>query len=288
MRTTLVSALLLAAALVPAGRAAAQSRDEARLGDLRRLQDDLANLDARLAALDPDAPRSADLERRAEEIREETIYLKVKMRHHEQRGLPGTGVEEREVRELRRRIADLRDDIAAVTRRETGELRLPEGTEIVVRLEDPLASDTARREDRFEGTVDGPVGSAGATAIPAGARVRGVVRDVEPAHRPSKPGRLELELDALYLDEARIDLHADLVAVSDDARQGLGAREKAGLGAILGGVLGGMVGGKTGAITGIILGGGGAVAATKGGDVLLPTGTLLTFRLERPLTLPAR
>ncbi|MCG6922678.1 MAG: hypothetical protein LJF15_16560 [Acidobacteria bacterium] len=51
----------------------------------------------------------------------------------------------------------------------------------------------------------------------------------------------------------------------------------------MGGVLGGILGGKKGAIAGILVGGGGAVAATKGDDVELPAGTVLTVRLERPL-----
>ena len=43
--------------------------------------------------------------------------------------------------------------------------------------------------------------------------------------------------------------------------------------------------GKTGAIIGLVVGSGGAIAASKGDDVELPEGTVLTLRLERPLTL---
>jgi hypothetical protein len=68
--------------------------------------------------------------------------------------------------------------------------------------------------------------------------------------------------------------------------EGGGRAEKAGIGAVLGGVIGGIFGGKTGAIAGVVLGGGGAVVASKGDDVELPAGTMLSVRLERPLVVP--
>lgn len=64
--------------------------------------------------------------------------------------------------------------------------------------------------------------------------------------------------------------------------------QKAGIGAVLGGVIGGIVGGRTGAIADLVLGGGGAVVATKGDDVELPAGAVLAVRLERPLVVPRR
>ena len=60
-------------------------------------------------------------------------------------------------------------------------------------------------------------------------------------------------------------------------------KERAKREGVVGGVLGGILGGKKGAIAGILVGGGGAVAATKGDDVELPAGNVLTVRLERPL-----
>src|SRR6185503_12129920 len=161
------------------------------------------------------------------------------------------------------------------------ELRLREGTEIYVRLEEPLSSRTARREDRFEATVFRPVREDGATAIPAGATIRGIVRNAEPAERPSRSGKLDLDFHALFLGSERIDVYTRVIAVreNDDA-----PREKAGIGAVLRGVLGGLIGGHKGALVGVLLGGTGAVVGTKGGEVELPAGTILTVRLERPIT----
>jgi hypothetical protein len=162
---------------------------------------------------------------------------------------------------------------------------LEEGTEFFVRLEEPLSSRTARTEDRFEAVVPQPVRAAGTIAVPAGTRLRGIVRDVEPAQRPSKGGRLELAFDTLYLERTRLDMRARVVSIDQDPGK-LGTAGKAGIGAVLGGVLGGILAGKDGAIVGTILGGSGAVVGTKGDEVSLPPGTLIRIRLERALTVP--
>jgi hypothetical protein len=166
-------------------------------------------------------------------------------------------------------------------------VQIPEGTQFSVRLDEPLSSRTARREDRFEASVFRPVRSEGVLAIPAGARMRGIVRDVEPAQRPSKGGKLDLDFDALYLDRARLDIRARVVSINDGGGAGETAG-KAGIGALLGGVLGGILGGHKGAIAGILIGGTGAVVATRGDEVELPAGTVLTVRLARPFVVPRR
>jgi hypothetical protein len=283
LRHALILLALAAGALPVAG----QSRDEARPRDLQRLQEDLANLDDELKDLEPGDAKAEAFRQRAEEIREETIYLKVKMRHQENAGREGTGVLFDEVSELRRSITSLRDDIEGAFGRSDREVQIPDGTELLVRLEEPLSSKTARREDRFEATIFRPVRFEGVNAIPAGTRLRGIVRDCEPAQRPSRSGRLELDFDALYLDRARLDLRGRVTSIwQDDDRPD--KKEKAGIGAVLGGVLGGILGGRKGAIAGVLIGGTGAVVATKGDDLELPAGTILAVRLEKPLSVPRR
>lgn len=53
----------------------------------------------------------------------------------------------------------------------------------------------------------------------------------------------------------------------------------------VGGVLGGLFGGTKGAVFGGLIGAGGALAATDGKDVDLPTGSILRVRVDSPLTL---
>jgi hypothetical protein len=278
-------AVLVAALLPPA--VLAQGGDEARARDVQRLQEDLENLDEDLRGLEPGDRKTEDFRQRAEEIREETIYLKVKMRRHGRSGGEGTGVSYDEVGELRRSIAALREDIErSFGRGGEREVMLPEGTEIQVRLDEPLSSKTGRREDRFEASVFRPVRAEGVLAIPAGARVRGIVKDAEPAHRGAKGGRLELEFDALYLESSRVDIRGRVVSLDQEGDGN--AAGKAGIGAVLGGVLGGILGGKQGAIVGILIGGTGAVVASKGDEVELPAGTVVTVRLDRALDVPRR
>lgn len=259
----------------------AQSRGEASLDDLQRLQEDLANLDGDLAALEPGDPKTDEFRNRAEHIREEAIFLKVKVQHHQRDGGSGTGLAQDDVARLRRMVEQLRADIDRAFGREQRELRLPEGTSIQVRLAHALSSRTARREDRVDASVAEPVRADGVLALPAGTQMRGVVREVEAAQRPSKAGRVEIEFDSVYLDPTRLEMRGRVAEIRESGDQA----KKAGIGAVVGGVLGGILGGKNGAIAGILVGGGGAVVATKGEDVELPAGTVLTVRLERPLVI---
>src|SRR5258708_1521842 len=156
-----LTVLALAAIALPFS-AGAQGREAARPRDLQRLQDGLRNLDEDLRALEPGDSRAESFRQRAEEIREDTIALKVKMRRQERTGREGTGVGMDEVDELRRSIRDLRDDLdrafGADNRRE---VQIPAGTQFSVRLDEPLSSRTARREDPFQASVFRPVRSEG-------------------------------------------------------------------------------------------------------------------------------
>ncbi len=280
MKAALATFVLLVSYIL-AKPATAQTRGEASLEDLQRLQESLANLDDVLAALPPGDSKTEEFRSRAEQIRDETIYLKVKMEHHRRDVGAGTGLSVAEVADVRHRVDVLREDIDRAFGHADREVRLPEGTSIQVRLSHGLSSATARREDRVDATVAEPVRGNGVLAVPAGTLVRGVVRAAEPAERPSKGGRIEIEFDSVYLDDTRVEIRGRVAQIQESGERG----KKAGIGAVVGGVLGGLLGGKGGAIAGILIGGGGAVVATKGEDVELPAGTVLTVRLEEPLVL---
>lgn len=259
--------------------------DEARPRDLMHVEEDLANLDEQMRSLRPGPERGDEFQRRAEEIREEVIYLKVKARKHREAGGEGTGIGYAEVSDLRRAIRDLRDDLTLAEHADVPqELRLDPGTRILVRLEQSVSSRTARREDRIDASIARPVRVGDALALPAGTRVRALVRDVEPAERPSKGGRLDLDVDAVYVGDERLDIRSRVVSLGGEPEDQTARR--AGIGAAVGGILGAILGGKQGAIVGILVGGGGAVAASKGEDVDLPAGTVVTISLERPLLIP--
>ena len=278
--------LFCAAVLLAALPAVADHPGSATSADLQRLQDDLVSLDHALELLEPDHPAYQELKDRTEEIREEVIYVKVQVRRHQRdSNIPGPSRED--VEDLRRDINALHNDIEDQVAGEgsaSAEGVLEAGTDIQVRLEQPLSSKTARLEDRIEATVAEPVRSGSRVMIPVGSRVRGVVQAAEPAERPSKSGRLDLRFDNVTIPgRPRMDIRTSLVSIKEDLDKGDTAK-KAGLGALLGAVLGKVVGGTEGAIIGLVVGAGGAIAATKGDDVELPEGSVLTLRLERPLT----
>jgi len=253
--------------------------------DIQRLQYDLQNLDDSLAALSTSHPRYHEFEDRANDIRDEVTYLKVQIRRGQRSRPPGLGATRSEVDELRRSIAALQDDVdGALNRRFSGSGTLPESTEIQVRLEQPLSSRTARVEDRFEASVAVPVQLDGRVVLPAGTRVRGIVTGVQRAERLVKGGRLDLTFDSIYPDDrTRRDMRASVASIKENIDLKGDNAKRAGIGAVLGGVIGQVIAGTKGAIIGAVLGGGGALAAKLGEDVELPTGTILTLRLERAL-----
>ncbi len=277
--------LCLGLALIVARPAAAQGTQAATTQDIQRLQYDLQNLDDSLTALSSTHPRYQEFQDRANDIRDEVTYLKVQIRRGQRSQPPVLGATRSEVEDLRQSIASLQSDIdIALNRRFSGTGTLPEGTEIQVRLEQPLSSRTAQVEDRVEASVALPVQLDGRVVLPAGTRVRGVVSGVQRAERLVKGGRLDLRFDSIYPDDrTRKDLRASVVSVKEKIDLSGDNAKRAGIGAVLGGVIGQVIGGTKGAIIGAVLGGGGALAAKLCEDVDLPAGTIFTLRLERAL-----
>lgn len=278
-----VVALLLAMALP----AAADHPGSATTRDIQRVQADLNNLEAAVRDLPTGHARYNEFRDRVDEIRENVTYLRVQIRRHQRAntGSTSTGTSIEDVNWVRQEIRALHDDVLNATNRRfsSGRLTLPEATEMQVRLDTPLSSRTARPEDRFEATVMRPVYVDNRMVIAAGARVRGTVINAEPANRPARGGKLDLAFNSIELeDNTRVDVRSRVVSISENIdRSETG--EKAGMGAALGTLLGAVIGGKKGALLGLIVGGAGGAITTRGEEVELPEGTILTLRTERPV-----
>lgn len=262
--------------------------DAATPQDLRELRTEVNRLDDSLQLLDEGDARTRDFREREQAIRENLVVLRDDMRRHQQNESEGLGASKAKVAALRRDIQSLNRDIDAAydrpDRTRSASMDVPDGTEIKVRLEEPLSSRTSRLEERVVATVAEPVLRNGRTAIPAGTEITGTVSSVQPAQRPSKGGRLEVSFDQMTVNGQRVGMDARVVNVE----QGGLDKKRAGLGAVIGGVLGAVLDGKKGALIGAIVGGGGAVVASSGEEVELPAGTLLTVQLERPMNLARR
>jgi hypothetical protein len=297
--------------------AAAQTYSAVTNADIQRLQDTVYQAGTDVSQLrGRDATRANQLQAELDELREEVIYLKVKLRKE------GT-LARAEYSDVRDRIDSLRTQArgdatgayaaspstATSTRQPaTGSgstaatgttstrstprsttagantVEVPAGTEMDVRLSNSLNSGTAQVEDRFEGTTLVDLTIDGGTAIPAGAVVRGVITAVEPATRTNRTAKMTVSFDQITINGRSYPLRATVT----QAIQGEGIKGEAGrvgVGAGVGAILGGILGGFKGALAGILIGGGGTIAATEGREIDLPQGTVLRLRFDSPLQL---
>jgi hypothetical protein len=267
--------------------------------EIQRLQDNIYQASTDVSQLrSRDASRATQLQTELDELREEVVYLKVKLR--KERSLART-----EYADVRDRIEDLRTraqedrlaytppapaptpaargtsgSTAATTAR--GALEIPAGTEIDVRLSNNLNSGTAQVEDRFEGTTLVDVNVNGRTAVPAGSVMRGVVTAVEPATRTNRTARMTVSFDQVTVNGRAYPMRGTVTeAIEGEGIRGETAR--VGTGAGVGAIIGGILGGFKGALAGILIGAGGTIAATEGKEVELPQGSVLRVRVDSPV-----
>jgi hypothetical protein len=257
--------------------------------DLTRLETTAAEIERQVASVRATDPSlAANVEKSLVELRDEIAYLKVRLRKE-------GAVDRAEYSSLRDRLETLRvkaqgqkvsaDPVAADPIART--YIIPVGTELDVRLQDPLNSGTAKVEQRFEATLVEDYLMRSEVAIPAGSVVRGFVSSVRPAGNLDRRGSLTLSFDELRIGNRSFRLRATVLQaleakMKDDAT-------RIGAGAAVGAVIGGIIGGVKGALIGVIVGGGGTIAATEGSDVDLPVGTILRIRLDQPVEItPAR
>lgn len=264
--------------------------------DIQRLQDQVfqASTDlSRLRSNDPDL--ASRLESELDELRDEVIYLKVKIRKE-------GSVNRSEYGELRDRLQDLRSRARGTsgggasgrvtggipprddTRVETpasGTRGIPAGQEIDVSLERELSSDTAQVEDRFQAITVADLYRGNEVLIPTGSMLRGVVSSVNRASRTDRKGSLTVSFDQITVNGRTYPMRGIVTqAIESEGMRGEAGRIGAGAG--VGAIIGGIIGGVRGALLGVLIGGGGTIAATEGKDVTLPPGTILRVRLDQP------
>jgi outer membrane lipoprotein SlyB len=313
---------LLAAAVFAIGLASpAAAQTSVSASDIQRLQDQVyeANSDvSRLRGSNGD--QASRLQGELDDLRDEVIYLKVKMRKE-------GNVSRSDYTDVRDRLQDLRARARgdnASTRQGTwnggssgtsssggygsgsgssstgssgsgvsggvvGDERrpqsdrtgIPTGQELDVRLQDELSSDTAQVEQRFEATTVVDMYRGDRILIPAGSVMRGVVSSVNKATRTDRKGSLTVAFDQVTINGRAYPLRGTVTQALES--EGIkGEVAKIGTGGAIGGIIGGILGGTKGALLGVVIGGGGVVAATEGKDVKLPSGTVLRVRLDQP------
>lgn len=267
--------------------------------DIQRLQDTVTQASAELQQLRTrDAGRASALEPQLNDLRDEITYLRVKLRRD-------GSVPRAEYADVRDRIDDLRSRASAdapavatpapapspapaprpAVASRPGEV--PVGTELDVRLQSALNSGTATVEERFEATTLVDLTQDGRTVIPAGSVMRGVVTSVEPATRTNRTARMTLSFDQVTVAGRAYPIRVTVTEAIES--EGIrGETTRAGAGAGIGAVIGGLLGGVKGAIAGILVGGGGAIAATEGRQVELPAGAVLRVRFDSAVVINQR
>jgi hypothetical protein len=166
------------------------------------------------------------------------------------------------------------------------EVTLPAGTTLTVTLTSMVGSDTSRIEDPVHGTLRRAVRIDGLQALPIGTAVSGHVTNAQPAGKVKGKASIGFRINTIELPgKSREPIKTATYSRVSRATKQKDAT-KIGVGAGAGAVIGGILGGGSGAAKGAVIGGGagtGVVLATKGDEVRIPAGTLVTIRLTAPL-----
>ncbi len=170
------------------------------------------------------------------------------------------------------------------------QVTVPPGTEIHLALNAPVGSSSSHAGDTFTARITDPVVAGDRVAIPSGSSVHGRVSEAIPAKKGlrDKAGSLSLMFDRVATPAGiNAPMSASLSKVAPKSGKKTAAMIGGGAagGALLAKVFGKST--KDAAIASVVGGaiGTGVAAGSRGEDVDLPAGSLLTIRLDQPLTL---
>lgn len=165
-------------------------------------------------------------------------------------------------------------------------LIIDQGTQISVRLIDPIDSEKNQTGDTFHATLNVPLSSDGQEAVPAGVELTGHLVEVRSAGKFAGQSMVSMQLDSLATGGKTYNLQTDQYK-KQAASRGKNTAEKVGGGAVIGSIIGAIAGGGKGAAIGGAAGagvGGGVQAASKSQQIKLPSETVLNFTLQAPIT----
>lgn len=166
--------------------------------------------------------------------------------------------------------------------------RVPTGAEIVVRTNETIDAKRPSDSRIYSAVVDRDVtDTSGRVVIPRGSDAELIMRD-------SSDDEIVLDLESVNVNGRRytVDTSAQTMASGDERKEGVGANQRTGKyvggGAVIGSIIGAIAGGGKGAAIGAATGAAAGAAGqtvTRGGSVKLPSESIVTFRLDRPLVI---
>ena len=169
----------------------------------------------------------------------------------------------------------------------SGQIIVPRGTVIIVRLAETLSSAANKPGDTFLTRLASPVVIGDRVVVPEGAVAKGKIVDARNARRLSGVSILSVELTHLVYNGMTYELSSSQYSRPGAARNAYAAAATTG-GNGVGAVLGVVIGRRRGAAIGNFLGGAagaGVQALTKPVTAEIPAESTLSLQLESPLKL---
>jgi hypothetical protein len=172
--------------------------------------------------------------------------------------------------------------VAGVASMPAATLTVPAGSQISIRMTDPLDSKFSHAGETFRAVVDVPLEVNGKIVVPKGAEAIGRVIDVASSGRFRGRPMIAVELTALNFDGKSVGIRTSYYQHAGSSRGRLTARITGG--ATVAGTIIGAVAGAPFIGTGIGAAAGMAVQSVRGrDDIRIPAESLLLFTLQSPL-----
>jgi len=168
-------------------------------------------------------------------------------------------------------------------------INVPAGTRILIRMIDSIDSSKQKTGFRFTATLETDLKAQNTVVAPRGTTIYGVLAQASSSGKFKGSSQLTLELTDILINGTTHPLLTSTYEIKGKGEGGNTAKKVvggAGLGALIGGIAGGGKGAGIGALVGVA--GGTAIAASKKGEQLvIPSESLLEFRLQQAASLPA-
>lgn len=169
-------------------------------------------------------------------------------------------------------------------------ITIPAGTPVVIRTTSALSTKDAKDGEAFRATLAEPLVVDGVTLAAKGAEVEGVVVESDPGGRVKGVAQLGVALRSIQTAAGKVAIQTGAYvaqaksSVKKDVTRGA---IMTGVGAAIGAIAGGGKGAAVGA--GVGAGAGTATAvATRGEAASIPAESVLTFRLQSPVTVTVK
>jgi hypothetical protein len=170
------------------------------------------------------------------------------------------------------------------------QVTVPAGTRILIRMIDSVDSREQTAGYRFTASLETNLQTGDVMVAPRGSIIYGRLASASSAGRMSGSSELTLELTDLVIGDTAYPVITSTYEIKGSGKGSNTAKDViggTGLGALIGGLAGGGKGAGIGALAGAA--GGTAIAASRRGQqLLIPSESLLEFRLEQPLTVPLK